>query len=103
MGWYEQDRATMVAESTQSATHIEEPIERSVASMEEPGAPKRPVNAFILFANEHREPGIGLHESNYKVREMWRNLTPEERQPWKERYEAEMKLFLDANPEARGL
>jgi len=86
--------AKRAASQKASQEYVRKQCEAAVAKLES-DVPKRAPNMFIMFANDHREPGIPTHEQNTKMKEMWSKLTPEEKQPYKKKYEAGMKLFLE--------
>lgn len=74
------------------------------------GAPKRPMTAYFLWLNAHREqikednPGISITEISKKAGEMWRNLT--DKSEWerknveaKAKYEEEITAWKEAGNE----
>ena len=77
------------------------------------GAPKRPMSAYFIWLNEHREqikeenPGISITEISKKAGEMWRELKDKtewekKNQEAKARYEEEMREWRASGGEVAG-
>ncbi|AJW01064.1 high-mobility group nucleosome-binding protein [Saccharomyces cerevisiae S288C] len=83
-----------------------EPKKRTTRKKKDPNAPKRALSAYMFFANENRDivrsenPDITFGQVGKKLGEKWKALTPEEKQPYeakaqadKKRYESEKELY----------
>lgn len=61
---------------------------RKEKKRKDPGGPKRPMSAYMLWLNSSREriksenPGISITEISKKAGEMWRQLGKEEKEEW---------------------
>ncbi|XP_037092415.1 LOW QUALITY PROTEIN: FACT complex subunit Ssrp1-like [Pollicipes pollicipes] len=86
-------------EKKRASTSSNKPAKRK---KKDTGAPKRPMSAYFIWLNEHREqikeehPGISVTEVSKKAGEMWRELKDKsewekKNQEAKARYEEEMK------------
>lgn len=55
----------------------------------DPNAPERPYSAYVMFSNHTREQlkdqNLSFTESSRLVGERWQNLSPDEREAWKQR------------------
>ncbi|XP_060935453.1 FACT complex subunit SSRP1a [Limanda limanda] len=61
---------------------------RREKKQKDPGAPKRPMSAYMIWLNASREriksenPGISITEISKKAGEMWRQLEKEDKEEW---------------------
>ncbi|KAH3743579.1 high mobility group protein B2 [Pelomyxa schiedti] len=94
------------------------PIKRKKAK-KDPNHPKRPRSAYMIFAEDRRPglvattPGMRPVECMKKLGEMWKSMSPEDKQPFfakaeadKQRYQKDMEeynLSLANKPEAAAL
>merc|ERR1719330_696313 len=77
-----------------SQEYIRKQCEAAIAHLDS-SIPKRPLSTFFLFANEQRVQGVPTNQQNKRISEMWGKMTEQEKQPYKDRYDAEMKRFTD--------
>eukprot|EP00730_Choanoeca_flexa_P014413 TRINITY_DN6295_c0_g1_i2.p1 TRINITY_DN6295_c0_g1~~TRINITY_DN6295_c0_g1_i2.p1 ORF type:complete len:716 (+),score=228.53 TRINITY_DN6295_c0_g1_i2:128-2275(+) len=79
-----------------------------------PGIPKKPMSAFLLWAQDNRERISATMESKQAkhiqkaLSEQWKLITPEEKQPYQQlaaenmtKYYADMAAFYEQNPHAK--
>jgi hypothetical protein len=63
----------------------EDDAPKSKRAKKDPNAPKKPLNAYMFFAQEHRStvlashPGLRASEVTKKLGEMWKNVAPEDK------------------------
>uniref|UniRef100_A0A8C1GN28 FACT complex subunit SSRP1 n=1 Tax=Cyprinus carpio TaxID=7962 RepID=A0A8C1GN28_CYPCA len=83
---------------------------RKEKKVKDPGAPKRPMSAYMLWLNGNREriksenPGISVTEISKKAGEMWKQLSKDRKEEWdrkaeeaKKQYEKAMKEYRETN------
>ena len=74
-----------------------EPKKRTTRKKKDPNAPKRALSAYMFFANENRDivrsenPDITFGQVGKKLGEKWKALTPEEKQPYEAKAQADKK------------
>jgi len=86
--------AKRAAAQRASQEYLRKQCEAAIAQLET-DVPKRPQNPFFVFSNENRVQGISSTEQNKRIKEMWANLGDEEKQKYRDRYEAEKKRYLE--------
>ncbi|CAI7336858.1 CGH_1_collapsed_G0015590.mRNA.1.CDS.1 [Saccharomyces cerevisiae] len=76
-----------------------EPKKRATRKKKDPNAPKRALSAYMFFANENRDivrsenPDITFGQVGKKLGEKWKALTPEEKQPYEAKAQADKKRY----------
>uniref|UniRef100_A0A672SQ30 FACT complex subunit SSRP1 n=1 Tax=Sinocyclocheilus grahami TaxID=75366 RepID=A0A672SQ30_SINGR len=75
--------------------------------VKDPGAPKRPMSAYMLWLNANREriksenPGISVTEISKKAGEMWKQLGKDRKEEWDRKAEEAKKQYEKAMKEYR--
>ncbi|PRT55667.1 Non-histone chromosomal protein 6 [Wickerhamiella sorbophila] len=68
----------------------------------DPNAPKRPMTAYMYYANEKREPtktefpDLGFGDVHKKIGERWKALSADDKKPYEEKAAADKKRYEDA-------
>uniref|UniRef100_A0A8C1GWE2 FACT complex subunit SSRP1 n=1 Tax=Cyprinus carpio TaxID=7962 RepID=A0A8C1GWE2_CYPCA len=80
---------------------------RKEKKVKDPGAPKRPMSAYMLWLNGNREriksenPGISVTEISKKAGEMWKQLSKDRKEEWDRKAEEAKKQYEKAMKEYR--
>lgn len=75
------------------------PLARKIRAKKNPLAPRRPMSAFLMYAQQKRRslqsenPDIPNNDISRLLGEIWRNASPSEKRPHMEREEVERKLY----------
>lgn len=91
-----QDKQRYMAEKSTYTGPWKVPWKRS---RKDPSAPKRPMSAFLMFAQGRRaelrakNPELKNTEVSQILGEMWRNLSAEDRRPFVEREKADREVY----------
>ncbi|XP_062249806.1 FACT complex subunit SSRP1a [Platichthys flesus] len=78
---------------------------RREKKQKDPGAPKRPMSAYMLWLNASREriksenPGISITEISKKAGEMWRQIEKEDKEEWEAKAGEAKKQYEKAKNE----
>eukprot|EP01129_Flabellula_baltica_P010794 TRINITY_DN4610_c0_g1_i1.p1 TRINITY_DN4610_c0_g1~~TRINITY_DN4610_c0_g1_i1.p1 ORF type:complete len:177 (+),score=49.88 TRINITY_DN4610_c0_g1_i1:148-678(+) len=91
---------------TSSTDSSDEPVPAKKRTRKVEGAPKRPVNGYLLFSKSKREdvkkdnPGLDAASVNRVLGNIWKGMTEEEKKPFmdeaeldKIRYRRELEVF----------
>ncbi|KAG2464700.1 SSRP1 protein, partial [Polypterus senegalus] len=98
-------KAKIVKEKSEKKSHKKAEGKKG----KDPGAPKRPMSAYMLWLNANREkiksdfPGISVTEISKKAGEMWKGMSKEKKEEWdrkaeeaKKDYEKAMKDYKES-------
>jgi len=87
-------QAKRAAAQKVSQEYIRRQCEAALAKLEG-DIPKKPMNAYLMFCSDNTMPGIPTNEQNKKRTELWKNIAPEDKKKYTDRYEAEATRFRE--------
>merc|ERR1719433_1987384 len=79
--------AKRAAAQRASQEYIRKQCEAAISQLEA-DVPKRPLNVYLMFAQDNRVRGVAASDQNKRITELWTNISKEELQRYKDKFEA---------------